>query len=131
MDNFFWTNYSVLTPTFQITNEIVILDFHRFPKGFDNEASHQHFIDFLRQELGDLIVPYNTALDRSLQHIWNHDGRGRVVVCYNARLLTVNQHLHLGVRHLWADTNSPSTLKSYFDRKVRSREEACVIVQFY
>ncbi|OQR74917.1 hypothetical protein BIW11_08764 [Tropilaelaps mercedesae] len=107
----------------EVTNEIVILDLHRFPNGFDNEAAHQRFIDFLRQELGDLIIPYNTALDRSLQHVWNGDGRGRIVVCYNARLLTVNQSLHLGVRHLWADTNIPNALKSYFDRKVCEAEK--------
>lgn len=52
------------------TNEIVLLDFHRFPVGFGNQDTHHKLIEFIQEEIGDLLAPKSLTLSVTPQQLW-------------------------------------------------------------
>jgi hypothetical protein len=56
------------------TNEVVIMDFHGFPVGFDGpeaDERHQILIDYVVENVGQWMVPRNVGYDVTLNDLWN------------------------------------------------------------
>lgn len=51
------------------TNEIIFLDFHRFPVGF-NDSVHEDFTKFLLKELGFLLAPKSLTVKSTPDDLW-------------------------------------------------------------
>jgi hypothetical protein len=55
----------------QDTNEIIILDFHRFPVGFDGRRDrHNQLVEYLNTELGRYTVPSTFWPNATPNDIW-------------------------------------------------------------
>lgn len=58
-------NTNIFSSNFQVhefisaTKEIVILDFHNFPKGFKSDAIHEKLMDMIVRKFKSYIIPYN------------------------------------------------------------------------
>ncbi|XP_066583005.1 uncharacterized protein [Prorops nasuta] len=95
--NRFWVNHDVIriTPLSVIINdvisflnvargEVVIMDFHRFPVGFEGRPSrHKRLANLLHQEFGDLILKLDRGVEGlgpTLNDIWS--GGSRLIICY-------------------------------------------------
>lgn len=66
-------------------DEIIILDFHRFPSGFsgtNGPAVHRELLELLKNELNSLTIPRPLSQTKlKLEEIWNSDKR--IVVSYS------------------------------------------------
>ena len=107
--------------------EVVLLDFHRFERGFD---------DFPRDEISNQITAerHEMVLNKLREHLLDHisqDAKGydiklsevvesgkRLVVGYAANRYIRHAALYPRVRHLWAEAENVTTLERYFDRTV-------------
>lgn len=54
----------------QETNEIVFLDFHRFPVGFNSPEVHHELIAVLQTELGEMLLPKSVTLSVTPDQVW-------------------------------------------------------------
>ncbi|RWS01412.1 uncharacterized protein B4U79_13100 [Dinothrombium tinctorium] len=94
-------------------SEIVILDFHRFPKGFDTDAlsKHEQIALLLETFFGDYLSPafneYRITVEELIQ------SNKRLVIGYGYDDLD-KIYLYKRVRQIWADTDSVSDLHDYF-----------------
>ncbi|KAK0079951.1 hypothetical protein PV325_000613 [Microctonus aethiopoides] len=84
------------------TEEIVILSFTRFSKGFDSELVHEFFIRYLEEEFADYFLPAPDLFewDTQLGEIWK-SGK-RLILSYN----------HDELRKNWTSLWSPVPLFS-------------------
>ncbi|GFY11326.1 PI-PLC X domain-containing protein 1 [Trichonephila clavipes] len=64
--NFLLTDHTVKSILEQVKSfikkakkEIVILDFHEFPSGFESDETHQKLLALIHSTLGPLLVPYD------------------------------------------------------------------------
>ncbi|XP_014247081.1 PI-PLC X domain-containing protein 1-like [Cimex lectularius] len=97
------------------TNEIVIIDFHRFPIGF-NDKIHEEFAKFLKQELNDLVY-HNYKKKTTFKNIWN-SGK-RLLISYSTRNIHSNQKfMKPPVKQYWGDKQSLSSLYSYLQSRL-------------
>ena len=55
---YFYFNFQV-QEFLSATKEIVILDFHNFPRGFKNDAIHQKLMEMIIRKFKSYIIPYN------------------------------------------------------------------------
>jgi len=107
------------------THEIVIIDFHRFERGFeDHPRDHQsNLIAKSRHnevaELLESIVGHHIHRDYNGYNIrvgdLIRDGR-RLVVGYAANRFIREANYYPRVRHLWAEADNTSRLQDYFER---------------
>lgn len=95
------------------TNEIVILDIHRFPVGFKDDTDHESFANYLVKECKDYMADNYRGWNTRLQDIWSNNKR--LIVSYNSRSIIISSMRGLwpAVSHKWADTQSPESLYSY------------------
>ncbi|CAM1298868.1 METTL6 (predicted) [Pycnogonum litorale] len=103
------------------TEEIVILDFHRFPVGFKkNVTRFRELANFIKDRIGHLMFPTEYGYAVPLNYIWN-SGK-RLLVTFNTRLRTVDRkNLWSGVVHLWGDANKIKDLENYFAKQMNKR----------
>ena len=79
----FWANhnYARVNPLADIighikrflneTNEIIILDFHRFPVGFYNrEERHHELASYLLSEFQEYLIPEEYGVNVTLAELW-------------------------------------------------------------
>lgn len=52
------------------TNEIVLLDFHRFPAGFGNANNHHKLAEFIQEQIGDILAPKSLSLSVTPEELW-------------------------------------------------------------
>lgn len=57
----------------QETKEIILLDIHGFPIGFQSQEEHTAFISHLQNELGNLTYLKSAGLLPKLNQIWQSD----------------------------------------------------------
>ena len=102
------------------TNEILVLDFHRFPVGF-NRQSHQELISRLMDQASwsELALPKTATPDISLDEIWR-TGKRLIIAYEDEAAENDNTLLWENVIHLWGNTADASSLKQYLERKYRS-----------
>lgn len=107
------------------TREVVILDFHRFPVGFDGLHIHLKLIGYIERELGPWLIRRNGALPPSEDLLNTPIGRllegdRRILVAYSHDDIHRDDFhgvdfLWPGVRHLWANTEEPSRLRDHLE----------------
>nr|ATU82508.1 venom phospholipase C [Lethocerus distinctifemur] len=96
------------------TKEILVLDFHRFPKGFDDEATHEQFVAYLRKELWQYAAPGRLTWAATLADIWATDKR--LILAYN-HSPTREKHsdiLWRPVTQKWPNVQNIDKLRQYF-----------------
>ncbi|XP_037502115.2 uncharacterized protein LOC119376287 [Rhipicephalus sanguineus] len=115
----------------QATGELVLLDFHRFTKGFDVgydnvTARHLKLVKLIVKELNDVLLRKEYYLMR-LNEIFDQcenktKPSGHVIVFYNYEDYSgeYQQFLAPGVHHKWPNAQSEGALMKYL------RKHACV-----
>nr|CAD7258558.1 unnamed protein product [Timema shepardi] len=98
------------------TQEIVLLDVHSFPVGFNYDSRvHQKLSSYLRQELGELATPTTLSWDSTLGEVWG-SGR-RLVLSYNKKeVVDGSDILWPAVAHKWGNVDSLDNLYYYLLR---------------
>ncbi|KAI5699593.1 hypothetical protein M8J75_005578 [Diaphorina citri] len=101
------------------TREIVILDFHQFPMGFNgkipNVKPHAILVEYLKQELEPYIAPANLTWNAKLQDFWRINRT--LIIAYNHEE-TQDQYsdiLWLPVNQRWANAQDLYALKHYME----------------
>jgi len=110
------------------TKEIVIMDFHRFPSGFDNDEDgtamekHAALIGYLQEELGNHTVPDWVGSNITPNDIWNLEGQRRLLITYSHEpSADFNTVLWPEVIHAWGNSKNPTHLKNYLTDEMVSR----------
>ncbi|RWS14085.1 uncharacterized protein B4U79_03254 [Dinothrombium tinctorium] len=119
--------------------EIVILDFHRFEKGFEenNEtildeliARHQLVIDLTKKYLRKFLAHRSDGYDMTIGQLLQRNQR--VIIGYDKYNLHGEQFLFPRIKHLWADTDNITRLEEYFNEtlcKISSPEPQSAMAQ--
>lgn len=114
------------------SKEIVIVDFHRFERGFErhptdpainakNRERHQEVKRLIESILGQYIyrstdlLEYRTKLNQII------DAGKRVVIGYADNIHTREAHYFRAVRHLWANAQTVGALESFMSRSLCTR----------
>ncbi|KAF7994164.1 hypothetical protein HCN44_011433 [Aphidius gifuensis] len=98
--------------------EVVIMDFHRFPVGFEGrQGRHRKLISILHREFESLILKPSRGVDGlgpTLNQIWN-SGK-RLIICYNDKH-TVNEYEWLWppLTQAWGNQQTPEGLFEYLE----------------
>ncbi|XP_049525780.1 uncharacterized protein LOC119455223 isoform X2 [Dermacentor silvarum] len=115
----------------EVTGELVLLDFHRFTKGFDEghdnvPARHLELVNLIVTVLRDVLLEghaYVMKLDIILDECRNETKpRGHVIVFYNYEQYKGPYEHYLGpaVEHRWPNAQSQDALMRYL------KDKACV-----
>lgn len=95
------------------TNEILVLDFHRFPVGFRSHTErYREFIQYITGELGDYMIPRSYGHNVTLNQLWSRNQR--LLVTYSGEHFTESQLLWPGLPQVWASTNQINRLCQHF-----------------
>ena len=106
------------------THEVVIIDFHRFERGFEDHPRDQqsNLITKARHdEVGELL---ESILGKHIHRDYNgynvkvdliRDGK-RLVIGYAANRFIRGANYYPRVRHLWAEADNTTRLQDYFNR---------------
>ncbi|CAG0901386.1 unnamed protein product [Cyprideis torosa] len=100
------------------TDEIVILDLHRFPSGFSRDTAddvHEQLVGILQSMFGDLMAPRYWKETVPLGQLWS-SGRRLVVGYADAHMRKKYDFLWHDVVHKWADAQKLSELEEYAKR---------------
>lgn len=103
--------------------EVIIIDFHRFEKGFDKGTSkrsiekvqnrHKDILDLIIKHLGDYILPSDSiSQNKKLQEIV--ESNKRVIITYASDEISNRKLLFPKTIHLWANTDKVDELKKFF-----------------
>ncbi|KAK6631709.1 hypothetical protein RUM43_013773 [Polyplax serrata] len=103
-------------------DEIIILDFHRFPSGFsgtNGPAVHRELLELLKNELKSLTIPRPLSQTKlKLEEIWNSDKR--IVVSYSEdNFVWEMPWLWSSVSQRWGNKQSPEALEKFLDKTFR------------
>ncbi|XP_049953432.1 PI-PLC X domain-containing protein 1-like [Schistocerca serialis cubense] len=94
--------------------EIVILDIHHFPMGFEkNTDLHREFVSLLYSELGDYILSFdNITYNSTLADVW-HTGRTLIVAYNDSETTTEFAWLWGPIPRLYGDHQTTEGLKTF------------------
>lgn len=121
----FWINHGVtrVQPMEQVlqdvynfvleTNEIVIVDFHQFPVGFNSHEIHRMLVQFVNETIGDQVVTIESGWDTQLDQIWNQSKR--IILGYNDGSI-ISEYFPFtwpAISHRWANVDEIEPLKQY------------------
>ncbi|KAL0275470.1 UNVERIFIED_CONTAM: hypothetical protein PYX00_003308 [Menopon gallinae] len=98
--------------------EVIVLDFHRFPVGFKRKtaaAIHRDLVSLIGWELGDLILPRpKNASELTLEDIWKT--KQRIVISYNnENSVRETPWLWDPVIQKWGNKQTPSDLEKFLN----------------
>ncbi|XP_075547381.1 uncharacterized protein LOC142581817 [Dermacentor variabilis] len=122
----------------EATGELVLLDFHRFPKGFERSSQfvaqrHEKLVDLIVRELNGVLLKRFDYL-KELNDIFNgcrreRKLRGHVVVFYNSKYYSgpYESLLAPAVVHKWANAQSKEALIEYIETKACFRETSNMV----
>ena len=107
----------------QETGEIIIMDFHRFPVGFDGNnrrERHVQLVDYLRNELGQYLVPNSLWPNGTPNDIWS--ANKSIIISY-ADSRTAHQHPYLWppLPQEWGDKRTLPELKGFLNDALKKR----------
>jgi len=112
----------------RLTQEPLIIDFHRFPFGFggdDQAARHAELVEYLDTELGEFMAPDWLGRNRraTLNDLW---ALNRTLIVTYQSDITENQHERLWpeVIHAWGNTKDPSRLFRFLNRMMGQKRSA-------
>uniref|UniRef100_A0A0K8SHX9 PI-PLC X domain-containing protein 1 n=2 Tax=Lygus hesperus TaxID=30085 RepID=A0A0K8SHX9_LYGHE len=99
------------------TNEVVIMDLHRFPIGFNmREERHAAFVSFLERELKDLAIPF-TSSQLTLDKIWTTPGR--LIISYGENSIAQTKDwLWPPIKQLWGNKATMEELEDFMSKIV-------------
>ncbi|XP_013791143.2 uncharacterized protein LOC106474990 [Limulus polyphemus] len=101
------------------TNEILIVDFHRFTSGFGGRLAderHQDVMTMIIEEIGEYMLPLSSGLSTTLNDMWKTNKR--VLVGYGAPQRVESNLLFQSVSHLWANKDTLEGLENYLNNGV-------------
>jgi hypothetical protein len=115
------------------TAEVVILDFHRFEKGFEDhprdmqsnlqtKKRHQEVYNMLEEILGDHMSRDYHGFNVKYGDLVR-EGK-RLIIGYAGNRFIREANYYPRVRHLWAEADNTTTLEEYFNRMI------CVVSGF-
>jgi hypothetical protein len=106
------------------TNEVVLIDMHRFPVGFEDEGGHEEFIDFIENEIGSLLYLESAGRNPTLNQV---RGAGKSIILSYGEYQYSNQH-----DFLWPSVYHVCThyLRQNFSRMDRVQRETLIIFTF-
>ncbi|XP_037278324.2 PI-PLC X domain-containing protein 1 [Rhipicephalus microplus] len=110
------------------TGEVVLLDFHRFPRGFEKKRKigtdrHKGLVKLIVTELEDVLLKGTDYIKTMGEILGGCSGRGRpqgrVLVFYNSREYQgpYQEYLAPGVSQKWPNAQSKSALMQYLETK--------------
>lgn len=107
------------------TKELVVLDFHRFPTGFegDNESNHAALLRQLQAELGEFMAPDWLGRSVSLNELWNLN-KTLIVTYSHDPSSAFSDVLWSEVRHVWGNQRSAPGLLSFLNEAMNIRKWA-------
>jgi hypothetical protein len=108
---------------FKATNEMVIMDFHRFPHGFDNSDAHAGLLRYLRAELGDYMTPDWLGRSVTPNDLWNMN-RTLIVTYSHDPSSAFSDVLWSEVRQIWGNQQSGTGLKNFLGQSMNLRRWA-------
>jgi len=112
----------------RLTQEPVIMDFHRFPFGFDGDdqaARHEELVRYLQEELGEFMAPDWMGRNRqtTLNDLW--DLNRTLIVTYQADTVeSRHEMLWPEVIHAWGNTRDASRLFRFLNRSMGQKRSA-------
>ncbi|GFQ67721.1 PI-PLC X domain-containing protein 1 [Trichonephila clavata] len=117
--NFLKTDHTVKSVLDQVKlflktskREIIILDFHNFPHGFETEEIHLKLINLIKSELGLIFIPYSLN-NANLHDIWK-SGKN-VIVSYNYKFTNgTPAYLWPSIPRAWGNKHDKESLRAYF-----------------
>jgi hypothetical protein len=123
----FWINHDVfrIRPIISLfedvkrfvseTNEIVFMDFHNFPVGFEDKAVHDELLQFVTLHLGDYLLKKSVVgLNPTANHVWATNAS--IFLTYSEDSISRDHDfLFPNLRHAWANTNQLHELESYLN----------------
>lgn len=134
----FWTvhDFVKINPLFKVINdvrrfisltkEMVILDFHRFPSGFEgaeNENRHSELLRYLQAELGEFMAPDWLGRSTTLNDLWNMNKT--LIVTYSHDPSTAfSEILWSEVKHVWGNQRRANGLLAYLNDGMELRKWA-------
>ncbi|XP_076350893.1 PI-PLC X domain-containing protein 2-like [Tachypleus tridentatus] len=102
----------------QVTEEVVLLDFHNFPTGFLYRPEiHRWLIRLVSEHLGPYMAPRHVGPNVTLGTLWNIGKR--VLVSYNSHHYISSNLLWPPVTHIWGNKQIVRDLKIFFDGALR------------
>jgi len=122
----FWAvhDFVKINPLFEIINdvrrflrstkEMVILDFHRFPNGFDgtNENNHAELLRYLKAEIGEFMAPDWLGRSVTLNDLWNMN-KTLIVTYSHDPSSAFSEDLWSEVRHVWGNKRTANELNEF------------------
>jgi len=123
----FWLNhnYAKINPlstlihdvkNFLKTNsEVLVVNFHRFPKGFDTHPeAHGLLVDYLRKEWGELMAPSSMRAGVTVDELWA--ANKTLIVAYNNYETNIaHSFLWPKIPQEWGDQRSVEGLYSFLE----------------
>ncbi|XP_021947606.1 PI-PLC X domain-containing protein 1 [Folsomia candida] len=104
------------------TNEIVVMDFHRFPVGFTSQDRHAKLAEFLVSELGKHIAPRTLSPNATPNDLWSI---GRTVIIAYSELKVVHSYNFLWppLPQEWGDKRRLPDLKGFLSDALQRRSK--------
>lgn len=102
------------------TNEVVIMDFHRFVNGFKGRRAarrHRELVTLLEREMGQYIIPVSFTSWASLNTLWT-SGKRLYVGYADETTRKQSSWLFPAIKHLWGDVDTLSSLKNYLNQTI-------------
>jgi len=96
------------------TNEIVIMDLHRFPHGFEKTSRHLELVEYLEGELGEFMAPDWIWENVTPNDLWNMN-RTLILSYAHDPSSAYNDKIWPEVQHAWGDKERASDLRQYLD----------------
>ncbi|GIY64283.1 PI-PLC X domain-containing protein 1 [Caerostris extrusa] len=97
------------------TNDIIILDFHNFPHGFETPENHKKLQTIIIDILGNYIIPYNDQYENAtLSYYWQQ--QKLVLISYDCpyRESFFSETFWPSIPRAWGNKQRPQDLKAYF-----------------
>lgn len=109
----------------RITKELVILDFHRFPSGFETNRreDHSRLKAYVLEELGSYMAPDWLGHGATLNDLWRLN-RTLVVTYQYDYTEADSQYLWTEVRHAWGDKREKGQLLNFLGGAMEEKRSA-------
>lgn len=109
----------------KVTKEMVIMDFHRFPTGFDDEMGdiHAQLVEYLIGELGEFMAPDWLGRSVTPNDLWHMNKTLIVTYSHDPRSL-FSDVLWSDVRHVWGNKPNIEDLFQFLSEAMRLRRWA-------
>lgn len=120
--NFLRTQHSVKSVLHQVheflseTKEMVILDFHNFPKGFKKNSTHEKLMDMIIRKFKPYLIPYKEDYTfAKLSNLWEEDKRILISYDSDVRKKLYSNLLWPKITRAWGNKQYPNDLRRYFE----------------